>query len=105
MAAEHESFIEKIASRIENGYTRWSNPNYKANNEKESTLDKKQYFDKKVGKDEDEENDDNELDREIKEKILITLDGNKIIDDNSTYNSKISNKKEYIFDKKEEGLI
>ena len=105
MAAEHESFIEKIASRIENGYTRWSNPNYKANNEKEITLNKKQYFDKKEGKDEDEENNDNELDREIKEKILITLDGNKIVDDNSTYNSNINNKKGYIFDKKDEGLI
>ena len=105
MAAEHESFIEKIASRIENGYTRWSNPNYKANNEKENTLNKKQYFDKKEGKEEDEENEDNELDREIKEKILITLDGNKIVDDNSTYNSNLSNKKGYLFDKKDEGLI
>lgn len=105
LAAEHESFIEKIASRIENGYTRWSNPNYKANNEKEITLNKKQYFDKKEGKDEDEENDDNEMDKEIKEKILITLDGNKIVDDNSTYNSNFSNKKGYIFDKKDEGLI
>ena len=99
MAAEHESFIEKIASRIENGYTRWSNPNFKGNNEMENAPKTKKYFDKK----EDEDNDDNVLDKGIKEEILNTLEGNKIIDDNTITSN--SNKKGYIFDKKNEGLI
>ena len=42
---EHDNFVEKIASRIENGYTRWSNP--KASFSKDTGKPIKQYFDKK----------------------------------------------------------
>jgi hypothetical protein len=42
---EHDNFVEKIASRIENGYTRWSNP--KASFSKDTCKPIKQYFDKK----------------------------------------------------------
>jgi hypothetical protein len=42
---EHDNFVEKIASRIENGYTRWSNP--KASFSKDTGKPVKQYFDKK----------------------------------------------------------
>ena len=51
---EHDNFVEKIASRIENGYTRWSNP--KASFSKDTGKPIKQYFDKK----EDHINDSNE---------------------------------------------
>ena len=51
---EHDNFVEKIASRIENGYTRWSNP--KASFSKDTGKPIKQYFDKK----EDHINDTNE---------------------------------------------
>ena len=64
--AEHESFVEKIASRIEKGYTRWSNPN--ASYYEDSGPAKKQYFDKK----EENINDDNE-----EEKVVFTINGNK----------------------------
>jgi hypothetical protein len=42
---DHDNFVEKIASRIENGYTRWSNP--KASFSKDTGKPVKQYFDKK----------------------------------------------------------
>ena len=42
---EHDNFVEKIASRIENGYTRWSNP--KASFSKDTGKPIKQYFDKR----------------------------------------------------------
>ena len=51
---DHDNFVEKIASRIENGYTRWSNP--KASFSKDTGKPIKQYFDKK----EDHINDSNE---------------------------------------------
>ena len=42
---EHDNFVQKIASRIENGYTRWSNP--KVSFSKDTGKPAKQYFDKK----------------------------------------------------------
>ena len=96
MAREQESFIEKIASRIEHGYTRWSNPNssYIVDNEKKNKHTKHFFYKKE---DEEEDNNDN-----IKNKVVVTLNGDKLFDDNSADNS---NKNGYIFDRKDEGLI
>ena len=51
---EHQKFVDQIASRIENGYTRWSYP--KASFNKDDGKPTKQYFDKK----EDHINDSND---------------------------------------------
>ena len=47
LEAEHDNFVEKIASRIENGYTRWSNPKASICKGKDNKKPTKQYFDKK----------------------------------------------------------
>ena len=69
---EHQNFIEKIAARIEKGYTRWSNPNasYINDNDQIPKKNNNKYFDRK----EDENNKEDACnDNEI---VLITLNEN-----------------------------
>lgn len=72
---EHENFVEKIAARIEKGYTRWSNPN--ASMIMDFEPQKKQFFDKKENDDDDNNNDDENED------VLFTLNGDKIEEENN----------------------
>ena len=67
---EHENFVDKIAARIQKGYTRWSNPNasYTMDDDKEIEFNKKQYFDKK--EDEDNDNENNDVD-----KVVLEING------------------------------
>ena len=91
LAAEHENFVEKIAARIEKGYTRWSNPNisYIDDNEGDIELNKKQFFDKN----EDDININDSGDNSS-EKAIFTINGKNLGDGD--------NKKEFLFDKKDE---
>ena len=73
---EHENFVEKIAARIEKGYTRWSNPN--ASMIIDFEPQKKQFFDKKENDDDDNNNDDDE-----NEDVLFTMNGDKIEEENN----------------------
>ena len=72
---EHENFVEKIAARIEKGYTRWSNPN--ASMIMDFEPQKKQFFDKK----ENDDDNDNNIDDE-NENVLYTVNGNKMEEEN-----------------------
>ena len=87
MEAEHENFVDKIASRIEKGYTRWSNPNasYTADDQKDNEENKNKYF-------ESEEECNNKINDE-NENIDFEINGNKINDENN-------NEKEFILDNK-----
>ena len=93
--AEHESFVDKIASRIERGYTRWSNPNadYIADQdgEKDNEKNKNKFF-------ESEEEYINRF-KDENDNIDFEINGNKVGDEN---NNEITNEKEFIFDKKNE---
>jgi len=71
---EHENFVEKIAARIEKGYTRWSNPN--ASMIMDFEPKKKHLFDKK------ENDDDNDNDEE-NENVLFEINGNKMGEENN----------------------
>lgn len=84
---EHENFVEKIAERIERGYTRWSSPMIEEKRNIE--LNQKQFFDKKEDDININDNGDNN-----KEKVVFSINGNNLDDDN--------NKKEFFFDKKDE---
>lgn len=88
MEEEHQSFVEKIASRIEKGYNRWSipNENYIANEKDSESKQSKEYFDKKEDKDTKNYIDDNEEIEFGKE-------------------NEINNNKEHNINKKEEELI
>lgn len=69
---DHENFVEKIAARIEKGYTRWSNPN--ASMIMDIDPQNKQFFDKK-------ENDTDNIDEN--ENVLFEISGNKIEEENN----------------------
>ena len=88
MEEEHESFVDKIAARIQKGYTRWSNPNasYTMDNEKETEFNKKQYFDKK--EEDDNYGEDNDVD-----KVVLAINGQ---------NTDYENNNEFISDNKDE---
>ena len=92
LEAEHENFVDKIAARIEKGYTRWSNPNasYTADDEKDGGENKNIF--------ESEEEYINKI-KDENENIDFEINGNKIDNDN-----KNDKEKEYIFDK-DEGLL
>ena len=99
MEEEHEKFVQKIATRLEKGYDRWSNFNENEINEKQNELQiQKQYFDKNENENNNENNNENKNDNNNdKETILFTINGNKEDDDNK------NNK--FLFDKKEEELL
>jgi hypothetical protein len=85
---EHESFVDKIAERIQKGYTRWSNPNSTIEDENEKNNEVKQYFDKK-------EDDVDVIALEVNgQKKEFEVNGNDNKDE-----------KEFIFDKKDETLL
>ena len=84
---EHEKFVQKIATRIEKGYNRWSNFN---EDDKQNELQiQKQYFDKNVNENNNNNNDNNNN----KETLEFTINGNKEDDEKN---------KQFLFDKKEE---
>ena len=57
---EQEQFVERIATRIEKGYRRWSNPNVSYSDEETLDDDKTKYlFEKKVNNINDNSTDDN----------------------------------------------
>ena len=85
---EHESFVDKIAERIQKGYTRWSNPNSTMENENEKNNEVKQYFDKK----------EDDID-------IIALDVNGQKKEFEVNGDDNNNEKEFIFDKKDETLL
>lgn len=92
---EHENFVDKIAARIEKGYTRWSNPNasYTEDDEKGNEENKNKYFES-----EEEFINNNKNNNENNENIIFEINGNKISEENN-------DDKEFIFDNKNEGLI
>ena len=91
LEAEHESFVDKVASRIEKGYNRWSNPNlsFCTDDDNTSENNKKHYFDKK----ENAINNDNDNDNED---VEFTIE-NK--------NKEENNNKDFLFDKKDDRLL
>ena len=69
---EQEQFVERIATRIEQGYRRWSNPNMSITEEEKLEVDKVKYlFEKKENNINDSSTDDNnENDIEKVEEIM-----------------------------------
>ena len=74
MLDEQEKFVERIATRIEKGYRRWSNPNISYDEEEDNMLEdnkNKNLFDKKENIINNSSTDDNES-----EKIDLTISSN-----------------------------